>query len=267
MREFKARPTFEPILDTPALVQPGANQRRLLLKAGGAWALGGLSGCAYSPWKSGGRWPLRSAEGLTPNRVLMSPAAFKGREALMIELTPERQKEILAGTGGVGNTPSFVMPPLRMANGMIEVDLAARINGKGQPDVRGFVGVAFHIDEAAESFEAVYLRMTNGSRNIPPPPAPRKFYAVQYISQPDRYWRKLRQEYPNQYEKAAPVAIETWHTLRLQIQDSTVEAFVDGEPVLTVKDLSYPNRRGRIGLWVDDGTTGYFTDLKVKVRD
>lgn len=204
---------------------------------------------------------------MTANGVLMNAATFKSRQGLMIELTPERQQAILSGTGGVGNTPSFVMPPLQMANGMIEVDLAARINGRGQPDVRGFVGIAFHIDERAESFEAVYLRMTNGTRNLPPPPSPRNVYAVQYISQPDRYWRKLRQEHPNQYEKAAPVAIETWHTLRLQIQDSTVEAFVDGESVLTVKDLSHPNRRGRIGLWVDDGTTGYFTDLKVKVRD
>ena len=69
------------------------------------------------------------------------------------------------------------------------------------------------------------------------------------------------------YEKAAPVAIESWHKLRLEIAGSTVNAFVDGEKVLTVSDLRFPNRRGRIGLWVDDGTAGYFSDLKVKVAD
>ena len=181
----------------------------------------------------------------------------------MVEFTPEAQKALLAGTG-VGNGPSFAMPPVQLANGVIEVDVAARINGKGAPDVRGFVGLAFHIDAKMETFEAVYLRMTNGSRNNPMPPAPRNVFAVQYISYPDHYWRKLRQEHPNVYEKAAPVAIESWHKLRLEIAGGTAHAFVDGEKVLTITDLKFPNRNGRIGLWVDDGTAGHFSDLKVK---
>ena len=49
----------------------------------------------------------------------------------MVELTPEAQKALLSGTG-VGNGPSFIMPPVQLANGVIEVDLAARINGKGR---------------------------------------------------------------------------------------------------------------------------------------
>ncbi|MFO0186641.1 MAG: family 16 glycoside hydrolase, partial [Alphaproteobacteria bacterium] len=72
-----------------------------------------------------------------------------------------------------------------------------------------------------------------------------------------------RQEHPNRYEQPAPVAIETWHRLRLDIRGSRLQAFVDGESVLTVADLRFPDRTGRIGLWVDDGTTGYFRDLRV----
>jgi hypothetical protein len=225
-----------------------------------------LGACAYSPQSQGGRWPLKNADSFAANLVNASAAAFKERSAVMVELTLEAQKALLAGTG-VGNGPSFIMPPVQLANGVIEVDLTARINGKGAPDVRGFVGIAFHIDDKAETFEAVYLRMTNGSKSNPPPPAPRNVFAVQYISYPDRFWRKLRQEHPNVYEKAAPVAIESWHKLRLEIAGSTVNAFVDGEKVLTVSDLRFPNRKGRIGLWVDDGTAGYFSDLKVKVAD
>jgi hypothetical protein len=60
------------------------------------------------------------------------------------------------------------------------------------------------------------------------------------------------------------VAIESWHRLRLEIQGSTAQAFVDGEPVLTVADLRHPNRRGSVGLWVDDGTTGYFSGLQIR---
>jgi hypothetical protein len=245
--------------------------RRTFLQRGSAVAVAGLGAgllgaCAHGPSNQGGRWPLKNADGFAANLVTASAATFKERSAVMVELTPEAQKALLAGTG-VGNGPSFIMPPVQLANGVIEVDLAARINGKGAPDVRGFVGLAFHIDDKAETFEAVYLRMTNGSKNTPLPPAPRNVFAMQYISYPDRYWRKLRQEHPNVYEKAAPVAIESWHTLRLEIAGSTVNAFVDGEKVLAVSDMRFPNRKGRIGLWVDDGTAGYFSDLKVKAAD
>lgn len=155
------------------------------------------------------------------------------------------------------------MPELRLANGWMEVDVAARINGRGAPDSRGFVGLAFHIADDLKTFEAVYLRMTNGSLNDPPPPAPRNVYAVQYIAFPDRDWRKLRQEFPNRYERAAPVALGKWHRLRLEIAGTKVRALVDGQEVLVIDDLSFADRAGRMGLWVDDGTTGYFANLTV----
>jgi hypothetical protein len=208
------------------------------------------------------QWRLRSPEGLQPNLVTLGAAVFRDREALAVELT-EPAQAALRTPGAAGNGPSFAMPDMAFANGTIEVDLAARINGRGQPDVRGFVGLAFHIADDLGTFEAVYLRMTNGSRNVPAPPPPRNAFAIQYISFPDRYWRALRQEHPGRYEQPAPVAIETWHRLRLDIGGSRLQAFVDGEPVLTVTDLRFPGRPGRIGLWVDDGTTGHFSDLRV----
>ena len=238
-----------------------ASDRRSVL------SLFGLS--ALLPWAGPARaqgmarqWPLTAPEGLRPNLVTLAAARFQDRDALAVALTEPAQAALLA-PGAAGNAPSFAMPDLDFTSGTIEVDLAARINGRGQPDVRGFVGLAFHIAEDLGTFEAVYLRMTNGSRNVPPPPAPRNAFAVQYISFPDRYWRLLRQEHPNRYEQPAPVAIETWHRLRLDIRGSRLQAYVDGESVLTVADLRFPDRPGRIGLWVDDGTTGFFRDLRV----
>jgi hypothetical protein len=247
----------------------GTPSRRTLLQRGlaiaAAGSAGGLLGACASPDRPApiGVSPGGVQQGYRTNLVNVQRVRFKDRDAVAVELTDAAQKALLT-PGAAGNGPSFAMPDTRFANGAIEVDLAARINGKGQPDVRGFVGLAFHIAEDLSSFEAVYLRMTNGSRNVPPPPAPRNVNAVQYISYPDRYWRKLRQEYPNRYEQAAPVAIESWHRLRLEIRGRTAQAFVDGERVLAVDDLSYPDRRGPIGLWVDDGTTGYFSGVQVR---
>lgn len=244
-----------------AIVKQGLCLPFLVVGAAGA----PVGAAAQSPPGATREWRLKSAEGLKVNLVEAAAARFKDRDAVAIELTPDAQKALLV-PGAVGNGPSFAMPDIELANGTIEVDIAARINGKGQPEVRGFIGLAFHIADDLSTFEAVYLRMTNGSRNTPPPPSPRNVLAVQYISYPDRYWRKLRQEHPNRYEKAAPVAIETWHKLRVEIAGNVARVLVDGEAVLTVDDVRYPDRKGRIGLWVDDGTTGYFANLRVSSR-
>ncbi len=76
----------------------------------------------------------------------------------------------------------------------------------------------------------------------------------------------MRGGFPNRYEKAAPVAAESWYRLRLEMQDSAVRVSANGEPVLSVDDLRFPGRRGRLGLWVDDGSTGYFANLKVTAK-
>jgi hypothetical protein len=42
----------------------------------------------------------------------------------------------------------------------------------------------------------------------------------------------------------------------------------NGEPLLSVNDLKLgPNNRGSIGLFVDIGTEGFFSNLKIVHRD
>lgn len=239
------------------------HRRALLRAATGLVALPPalVAGAARATAPAVRRLPLTTADGLRPNDVVVTAASHQGRPAVAVELTDTAQAALLRG--GAGNGPTFALIDADFGDGAIEVDLAARINGRGQPEVRGFVGVAFHIAPGLDTWEAIYLRMTNGSRNNPPPPAPRHQFAIQYISYPDRTWRKLRQEHPNRYEQPAPVAIESWHRLRIELAGSTARAAVDGQEVLTVSDLRFPSRKGAVGLWVDDGTTGYFSDLRL----
>ena len=205
---------------------------------------------------------LESATGLIQHRITTTPATFAGRKALAVELTHAAQQEILQGKAK-SDGPNFALMDVAFANGTIEVDIAAQPNGKGAPDARGFAGIAFHIDREMSTFDGVYLRMANGSKNIPLPQGPRLERAVQYFSYPNRTWHVLREKFPGLYENAAPVAVGQWHTLRLEIQGHTVTAFVDGKQVLVVNDISFPKRTGRIGLWVDDGTIAYFSNLRV----
>jgi hypothetical protein len=189
--------------------------------------------------------------------VVATQAVFLGRQALALELTPEEQARQLAGAGG--NRPTFALVPGEFQDGVIEVDVAAELNGKGGRESRGFVGVVFHLAED-ERFEAVYLRVLNGTLNDPMPPSPRDERAIQYILHPQRHFDVLRTIAAGRYERPAPVAVGRWHRLRLEIRGSTLTAMVDGETVLTLDDLDLL-RPGAVGLWVGDGTSAYFANL------
>lgn len=197
--------------------------------------------------------------------VTTTQAVHGGRPALRIELSEEEQAAQLAGAGG--NRPTFAVLDVPFANGVIEVDIAAEINGRGGKDARGFAGIAFHLTEDGEAFEAVYLRMSNGTANTPPPPSPRDVRAIQYIAHPDFHFADSRAVRPAHYEKAAVVALGRWHRLRLEIDGSNLKAFVDGALALAIDDLRRADHRGAIGLWVGDGTRAHFANLTISGPD
>ena len=187
--------------------------------------------------------------------------AREGRQVLQVELTDYEQARQLAGAGG--NRPTYVLFDDALENGTIEVSIAAELNGKSGPDARGFAGLMFHHAATDGSYEAVYLRMTNGTLNDPGPPAPRNVRAIQYIAHPDFHFPVSRELFPGKYESAAPVKAGATHKLRLDIDGSRLSAFVDGQLVLSFDDLKLANRNGGFGLWIGDGTRAYFSDLKV----
>lgn len=216
-------------------------------------------------WAKPGDWQtsLGTPLDLIPSEVQIRQATFKERSAVAVELTAEAQRRSLRSGG---NAPTFAVLNNDFVNGTIEVDIAGSINGKGDKDSRAFVGIAFHVAERGETFDAVYLRMTNGTKNMPPPPSPRDVRAVQYVAHPDFHFDVSRSKFPQKYEKAALVALDTWHRMRLDVDGTRLRVAVDGAEVLAVDDLRFANRKGAIGLFVDDGTVGYFSNLSVKPR-
>jgi hypothetical protein len=209
---------------------------------------------------------LESPNDVTLHNVTAQAAAFQGRAALKVELTDEIQQRILQGQGS--NFPAFAILPAEFKNGIIEVDLAGELNGKGAPDARAFVGVAFHIPTDKNTYEAVYLRMTNGRLAQPTPTEPRISRAIQYTAHPDFHWPVSRKEFPGKYEKGANIAPGMWIHLRLEISGSELKAFINDEkePALTVGDLKFGEATGKIGLWVDDGTAAYFSNLRIRQK-
>lgn len=148
-------------------------------------------------------------------------------------------------------------------NGSIEVLVLSKLLEDAPDFARGFIGVAFRIDEINSRFEGIYIRPTNGRAED----QLRRNRSTQYFSYPDFKFDRLRNEAPGKYESHADIGLNEWIQIRIEVQSENAKLYLNEaeHPVLTVSDLKHgANASGGIGLWVDVGTEGYFTDLKIE---
>ena len=145
---------------------------------------------------------------------------------------------------------------VEFSEGTIELE----IKGKNEQG-RSFVGIAFH-GQDNRVFDAVYLRPFNFQATEPE----RRSHSIQYISIPGHDWSELRKSYPGKYEFAITPAPDpdSWVKLKLVVNGKNVTAFVNGSdvPALTVELLN-DRLKGKVGLWVGNGSDGWFRNLKV----
>lgn len=201
-------------------------------------------------------------EVFTANLVRATSTTWLSRPCVSLEFTDEQQARALASPGG--NPPTYAIVHRDFSEGVIEVDIAGEfIPGKAPSHVRGFVGLAFHVSADLTTFEAIYLRLSNGRLNEVQPPAPRIDRAIQYVAHPDFHFDVSRQKFPGRYERGADIALGRWHRFRIEVHASRARALVDGKEALAVEDLRYPGRRGGVGLWVGEGSRGYFHRLTI----
>ncbi len=109
--------------------------------------------------------------GATLHKVTAAPAEYKGRKALKVEITDAAAK---AQLGVDFDMPTFVLIPADFKNGTIEVEVLGRLNGKGPPDARAFIGLAYRVVDGEGRFESAYLRPLNGRKKNPPSPRDRR---------------------------------------------------------------------------------------------
>ncbi len=159
--------------------------------------------------------------------------------------------------------PTFVkINNIDFCNGTIEVKVLSRLLKNASEFSRGFIGVAFRINDNNTKFECIYLRPTNGRAND----QVRRNHSIQYFSYPDYKFDRLRKEAPERYESYADMVLDKWITMRIEVNGAQAKLFLgnDQQPSLIVNDLKHgANASGAIALWVDVGTEGYFKDLKV----
>ena len=187
--------------------------------------------------------------------VISSIQKISGRDTVKVVKSPTITKD---------DEPTFTrIKGLKFDNGTIEVKVLSKLLPTAPEHARGFIGIAFRINDDNSKFEAIYIRPTNGRAEQ----QLRRNRSTQYFSYPDFKFDRLRKEFPGQYESYADMGLNEWITLRIEVAGEKAKLFLNDnkQPALVVNDLKHgPNGSGAIGLWVDIGTEGYFTDLKVK---
>lgn len=143
---------------------------------------------------------------------------------------------------------------LEFENGVIEFD----VKGK---DVlqQSFVGVAYHIQDE-KTFNAIYFRPFNFKKSE------RASHSVQYICHPEYTWSKLRNDFPEQFEKRVnPVPDPNdWFHAKVEVNWPMVKVFVENSetPSLAI-EMKSTFRKGKVGFWVGTGSDGWFKNLEI----
>ncbi|WP_229376801.1 hypothetical protein [Fibrella aquatilis] len=199
--------------------------------------------------------PLRlTRDRLKPNLVSMSFERLMGKEALRVVKDSSVQKV---------DEPTFVrLEGIDFTNGTIQVKVLSRLLKNAPELARGFIGVAFRINEANSSYESIYIRPTNGRATD----QVRRNHAIQYYSYPDYKFDRLRKEAPERYEAYSDMTLNEWITLTVVVKDRQAQLYLNNnkQPSLIVNDLKHgAGTSGGVGLWVDIGTEGYFADLTI----
>jgi len=195
--------------------------------------------------------------------VTASLVQLNGEEVLKVErdlsAIPFDAKRLEATV----DEPTYVkLKNVNLGNGTIEVKMLARIqNQTPYESPQGFIGLAFRIDENDKAFESIYFRPKVGRSDN----QRARNKTVQYFAYPDYKFERLRKEFPEMYETSAPVNLNEWITMRIEINGERAEMFVNNAKFssMVVPKMLGKTTTGSIGLWVDIGTEGYFKDLKV----
>jgi hypothetical protein len=181
---------------------------------------------------------------------------YRGIKAVKLVAAPEsegKDQDMMALIDG----PEF-------KDGIIEIAVAGAPRPGTPPDSRGFIGISFRTGTHGAWTDVFYLRPTNGRTDD----QLRRNHAVQYASDPEFPWYRLRKESPGVYESYADMEAGAWTSMRIEVAGTTARLYVNGasQPCLIVSDLKHGDRPGRIALWAHVETDAYFGPIAVTRR-
>ena len=214
-----------------------------------------------APTRSGS-YPLETAAGLRPHNVTVEPTTHQGKRGVRVAISDDARRRFEQTPAGQQFEELAVVEGTDFTNGVIEAEIAGAPGQSSGEGARGFVGIAFRLQPDLKTYDAFYLRPTNGRADD----QERRNHSAQYISHPAWTWNRLRQETPGRYEAYVDLVPDAWTPIRIEVRGSKAKLFVNGatQPTLIVNDVkSGEQGRGAIALWIDPGTVAHFRNLRV----
>jgi hypothetical protein len=201
------------------------------------------------------KMPLDSLKGIEFIDGQAEVSNYHGRRAVHFLPLGAPKKGVISTRIGLINQVDF-------KNGTIEVDVAGAPGPEAASDDRGFIGVAFRAQDHGEKAEDIYLRPTNGRADD----QLRRNHSVQYESEPDFPWHRLRQESPGVYESYCDLETGEWTKMKIVVSGTKARLFVNGasQPCLVVNDLKLGESHGLVGIWAYITTDAYFSNLLIE---
>jgi hypothetical protein len=205
--------------------------------------------------------PLTTTDGLTLVKAKAEPATLLGKAGLRVTASDEALRQLTPADGELN--PLAVIQGLEFSNGIIEAEIAGTPGPGAGEGARGFVGIAFRMQKDAKTYDAFYLRPTNGRADD----QERRNHAAQYISHPSWTWARLRKETPGKYEAYVDLVPGEWTKIKIEVRGQQARLYVHDQqqPTLIVNDVkSGAQGTGAVALWVGPGTIAHFRGLIVK---
>ena len=224
---------------------------------------------------------LDSAEGLELVNVIAEPGTLNGSPGLRVSGDPEvlkaaadrrrqRAQELRAqgrqaGPGafeGLRTNHLAIVEGVEFGSGVIEVEVSGQPAPGAQGGARGFVGIAWRLQEDQKTYDCFYLRPTNGRADD----QERRNHTVQYISHPEWTWNRFRRETPSRYETYADIVPAEWIPVKIVVDGEKARIHVNGaeQPTLIVNDVkSGADATGKVALWLEGSTVAHYRNLRI----
>ncbi len=216
---------------------------------------------AASAWAQAKSYPLETVKGLTLINAKAETATHQGRKGLRVTASDEALRQLTPADGELNSIA--LIQDLEFSNGVIEAEIAGEPGPGAGEGARGFVGIAFRMQKDAKTYDAFYLRPTNGRAED----QVRRNHSTQYISHPAWPWQRLRKETPEKYEAYVDLVPGVWTPIRIEVRGEQARLYVHDQPqpTLIVNDLKTGvGGKGAVALWVGPGTVAHFRNLRIR---